>query len=156
MYAFSLLNNELGIIKNDISTTLDSSSSVDDVGGYAVITSSVGYSFGVVIALIAGAVGILGIGYSIILIVFLIIARIVYGQSKGRIIAYRILMGVDYLLLSVAVVLITIGIVNSFSTIMFFIDLYLIIILIICIKNTYTKRIYIPENDNLVTEKREV
>lgn len=156
MYAFSLLNNELGILKSDISSTLQDSQDVDDVEGYGVIASGVGYSFGVFVALVAGVVGILGIGYGIILTIFLVIARIVYGQTKGRIIAYRILMGIDYVLLSILVILISIGIINSFSTIMFLIDLYLIIILAICIRNTYTKRIYILKNDSTVTVKKEI
>ena len=150
-----VINDAIEQVTADINDLEDDVAEIDDVTGYALIGMNIVRGLGAfgsfILALFAVAIGL----YAVILLIFALIARAVYKPQGGRLIAYRILMTIEYILqsfipitLGSAVVgllrLPGIGIKHIFS----FSNISLILITIVsaaCIiysaVNTYTSRI---------------
>ena len=119
---------------------------IDDVEGWGFIFG------GSVLGLASLSVGFVKIAsvlvtgfFVIFIMVPAIIAKFIYRAEKGRILAYRILMGVSYIWMGVLTfilgdVLLSGGmtVVTVVSAVLF---LYTVAVLILGIRNTYTKRI---------------
>ncbi|MBQ8821347.1 MAG: hypothetical protein IJZ82_01775 [Lachnospiraceae bacterium] len=91
------LDSDMDSLKNEISTTLEDGE-VDDVEGYGVIAESVGYGFGAFASVIIFVIILMVGGYALLLFVIALIARLIFKAEGKRLTAYRILMGVEYVL----------------------------------------------------------
>ena len=68
---------------------------VGDAEGYAFIFSFFGAGFGWITGFAIQLVGFIAIAYAFIVLIFTVIARVIYKPRPGRILAYRILTGID-------------------------------------------------------------
>ncbi len=92
------LEAELDGLKTEMDVELQAEE-IDDVAGYGLIAQSFGYTAGMVIFIVAELFFvILPSIFAIILFVPALIARCIYSERKGRLLAYRILMGIEYTL----------------------------------------------------------
>lgn len=112
---------------------------VDDVEGYGVIVQGMGYGFSLLGYILFVILAVLSGGYALLMLLFLIIARIIY--SNEHLLAYRILMGIVYALQIGLEVLILTTLVTEFATVWFVIELLLVGITVFCVINTYSPRI---------------
>lgn len=96
----SVINDYTEQVATDIDELKNGQDEIDDVTGYALILKNIGKGLGVfgsfIMTLFAAAIGL----YAIILLIFALIARAVYKPQGGRLIAYRILMTIEYILQS--------------------------------------------------------
>lgn len=134
------LDSDLDSMKSDISTTLEDGE-VEDVEGYGVIAESIGYGFGAFASAIIFAVILLVGGYAFLLFIVALIARLIYAGKGKRLIAYRILMGVEYLLQVGLILFFGDILVGSFNVVTLVIMLLILIEIVYGAVNTYTKRI---------------
>lgn len=92
-----VLGSGLGDLSQDINVIFDDGE-VDTVEGHGAIVQGaflvVGALAGAVILVMIVLVG----GYSLLLILFAVVARVVFATQGGRLLAYRILMGIEYVL----------------------------------------------------------
>ncbi len=133
-------------LKNSMNNYSDMIGRDDVAGGYL----AVGGIFVSILGSLADAV-ILAFGliipliFSLLVIGFAVIAKLIYSSEKRkRIIAYRIIMGIDYFL--------TIVFFTGYSLLLFYdsltgiiasiIDVFVLLGIVLCIRNTYTKRIF--------------
>lgn len=72
---------------------------VDDVEGYAMIAGMIGTGLGGLAGFAVQLAGMLAIVYAGALLILSVVARLVYGKTQGRVLAYRIVMGLDFLVL---------------------------------------------------------
>ena len=72
---------------------------VGDVEGYAMLAGMIGIGLGGLAGLAVQLAGMLAIVYAGALLILSVVARLVYGQTPGRVLAYRIVMGLDFLVL---------------------------------------------------------
>ena len=72
---------------------------VGDVEGYAMLAGMIGTGLGGLAGLAVQLAGMLAIVYAGTLLILSVVARLVYGQTPGRVLAYRIVMGLDFLVL---------------------------------------------------------
>lgn len=70
-----------------------------DVEGYAMIAGMIGTGLGGLAGLAVQLAGMLAIVYAGALLVLSAAARLVYGKTPGRVLAYRIVMGLDFFVL---------------------------------------------------------
>lgn len=77
----------------------ESPGSVGDVEGYAFLLDFVGSGAGQLAALALQVVGFLVLLYGCLLLLLSLLARGVYKGEPGRILAYRVLVGVDLVLM---------------------------------------------------------
>lgn len=120
---------------------------VGDVEGYAMIGSTLGAGLGGLAGFAIQLFGMMAILYTAALLILSVVTRLAYGRTPGRILAYRILMGVTVVvLLSPAP-----DILRTFVQALAggsFLPLwlvYLVVVFIIAVKacrNTYTDKIY--------------
>lgn len=118
-----------------------------DVEGYAMITGMLGAGLGSMVSMAAQLFGMMTLLYTGALLVLSVIARLVYGKTPGRILAYRILMGVDFVVLLLPFP----DILKSFVTSLAdgsFLPLWLLylvaalIILVVGCRGTYSRQVY--------------
>ena len=141
----------MGIVVNEVSGGLDllgedmskayADGQIDTVEGHGRIVEGAVYGFGVfsVTALIV-VIFMVG-GYAGLLFIFAVLARLVFAKTGGRLLAYRILMGIEYVL-QAGIVVFLISILSEGFDIMFLILALMITAgLIYSGINTYTKRI---------------
>ncbi len=95
--AYSDMHAALKKTSSDISADHDYYDEIEDVNGYALLVKNLGLFFGTfgIVILLAVAIA-LGL-YAFLLFLFALIARLVYRPEGGRLIAYRILMTIEYL-----------------------------------------------------------
>lgn len=120
---------------------------VGDVEGYALIGSLLGAGLGGLAGFAIQLFGMMAILYTGILLVLSVVTRLVYRPTPGRILAYRILMGVTVVVLLCPVP----DILRTFVRALAggsFLPLwlvYLVVVFILAVKacrNTYTDKIY--------------
>lgn len=114
---------------------------IDTVSGWGVIFGTLGAA---AMTIATGAfyllMGLL-LFYAIIMLILLIIARCVYRNEGGRLLAYRILMGIEYVLI-LLLVWIMWGIFNStYSFLTLILSLIFLALTIWSMVNTYSSRI---------------
>ncbi len=91
------LDSDMESLKSEISVALEDDE-MDDVEGYGVIAEGVGYGLGAFAGALVFAVALLVGGYAILLFVVALIARLVFAKEGKRLVVYRILMGLEYIL----------------------------------------------------------
>lgn len=141
---------EINGLGNSIQNTV-SSGSVDDVEGWGVIMSAFVYALGVGSVFIFVVMMILLFLYAFLLFVPALIARLVYQNSGGRLLAYRILTGFDcgFLLLGAfALFSLVSGEHLLISLLVIIAALAFIGIAVVCMVNTYSNRIEGIEKEN--------
>lgn len=120
---------------------------VGDVEGYAMIGGMLGAGLGGLAGFAVQLFGMMVILYTAALLILSGVTRLVYGQTPGRILAYRILMGVSVVVLLSPVP----DILRTFVTALAggsFLPLwlvYMVVVFIIAVKacrNTYSRQIY--------------
>lgn len=120
---------------------------VGDVEGYAMIGSMVGAGLGGLAGFAIQLFGMMAILYTAALLILSGVTRLVYGPTPGRILAYRILMGVTVVVLLSPVPDILRTFVRALAD-GSFLPLwlvYLVVVFLIAVKvcrNTYTDKIY--------------
>lgn len=134
-------NDKLDTLKNDISTTLETDDEIDDVEGYGIILQGISYGLGAFASALAFVFAILIGIYGFFMFLFAVIARCIFDKSGGRLLAYRILMGVEYALQAGIVVLFLNMVSSSFSLPILLISLLLIACIAYSGVNTYSERI---------------
>ncbi len=131
-------------VKADIKTEIDETfenageDGIDDVEGYSLIFYGLGYGIAT-IGEVFGAAIILLCGLGAFIIFFpALLARLLYKNSDGRILAYRIIMGIDYVIIT-AIALMMLG--GSALLTDWLIPLGILAIVVCGIINTYSNRI---------------
>lgn len=147
-FAWINLSNVSTGVNNDISEMYDTNEDgeIDDVEGWAFLFGgsvlglanlSIGFAK-LVIVLVSGA-------FVVFIIVPAIIARLIYRSEKGKILTYRIFMGISYVWMGILASLlgnvILSGGMTVITVVLAVLLLYIIAVLILGIRNTYTKRI---------------
>lgn len=74
---------------------------IDDVEGYGYIINYFGAGASGLFTIGLWIIAVIAILYALLLFVFSLVARLVFADSKGRLLAYRILMGIEYGLQSI-------------------------------------------------------
>lgn len=136
---------ELIELKSSMEDTI-TQGEIGDVEGYGLIVSGIGYGLGsigiMIVEVFFVIIPLLIAGYTLLMTV---IGRIVYAPTKGRLLAYRILMGFDYVGLAalVCIILSFLSTCDSISSFIKILVLALFLLFILCfnIYNTYSKRI---------------
>lgn len=140
---FCIADAGLNVLGNDINQAR-SAGEIGDVEGYGIIMKGIGYGLGsfgllLILALFVIFPGIM----TIYILTFSLIARLIYANTGGRILAYRILMGFSFsgqivcLLLSVSMIYSS----EQFHVIPLFISMYLVFVIWKGMQGTYTKRL---------------
>lgn len=137
------VNSKMDGIQSEIESAQDQDE-IGDVEGYGIIANGVGYVFGVIgiIAIVAYLIIIPAI-LALYIFIFALIARLIYKETSGRILAYRILMGFSFsgqiiMLLCCFLSLRSIG---WGSLIGLVIGTYIFWVLLMGMRGTYTNRI---------------
>lgn len=120
---------------------------VGDVEGYAMITGMLGAGLGSMVSMAAQLFGMMTLMYTGALLVLSVVARIVYGKTPGRILAYRIIMGVTFVVLVLPVPDILKSFVFSLAegTLLPMWLIYLVVVCIILVvgcRGTYSRQVY--------------
>lgn len=145
-------NNVLNKLDNGMEETVSwideaREDGVDDVEGYGIIFASAGYALGVTgIVLLMVLLVYLPIIFAIPILIQAVLLRIIYkSDSKGRILCYRIFMGIGCALIVFSFFFFVqiLSIIKLFTAILF--SVMIIVGLTVCIINTYSKRIYDKE-----------
>ena len=128
-------------------------SDVGDVEGYAFLIQFFGAGLGHLAGIFALIAGILLIAYGGVMIVLNVVARIVYKATPGRLLAYRILIGTDLVVLLLPTPSLLFSCAESalagyFSAASLAMPLILIALAAFAIRNTYTWRIVSPAPGN--------
>ncbi len=141
----------LGVIVNDMSGELDAlgeemstafeDGEIDTVEGHGLIWQGAGYGFGAFAGTMLMIVIFMVGGYAGLLFVFAVMARIIFAKEGGRLLAYRILMGVEYVLQAGIVVFLISMLLEGFDFVFLLMTLMILAGLIYSARNTYTKRI---------------
>lgn len=128
-------------IKADIEETYENAGDegLGDVEGYGVIINGLAYGFLAMGEIIVAAIAIL-CGFGAFIIFFpALLARLLYKDSDGRILAYRIIMGIDYGIIT-AMAIGVLSMQEELST-AWLIPLGMLVIVVCGIINTYSERI---------------
>lgn len=115
----------------------------DGVTGWgALLTGFIGLT-GAAVVILCWTVAIVLAVTAAFLFLPLLIARLVYRNTGGRLLAYRIIMGVEYVFLSLFVLLLLGMMAGTVMSVIILLPLVLIIIAIIAVNmvNTYSDRI---------------
>lgn len=132
------VDSAIGIADNEISELRDQDDEIDDVEGYGIIFYGIGAIGGSLLNVFLSVI-ILFIGfYDLFLFLFLLSAKLIYKNGK-RIIGYRILMGFAYAMMIGLFILLLPSAITSL--LIFIFEIYLIIVIFLGIRNTYSKRI---------------
>ena len=112
---------------------------VEDVEGYALIMQGIGYGFGKLGYLIVMAATVLLTIYAALLGIFAVAARVAFNRE--RLLAYRILMGVEYVLQAIAeIFLLWLMIPGGFTPVCVAMEVLLLGMTIYSAVNTYSVR----------------
>ncbi|MBQ7919684.1 MAG: hypothetical protein IJ324_07080 [Lachnospiraceae bacterium] len=139
--AYAELNSEMVSLKSSMDATLESNDEIEDVEGYGLIAESIGYGFGAFAGILVLAMIIIVAGYALLLFVFALIARLVFAREGKRLLAYRILMGIDYVLQVGLVLFLGEMLLGEFNVGPLVLMLLVLAGLVYSARNTYTKRI---------------
>lgn len=134
------IGGEMESVKSDISGILEGEE-VNDVEGYGVIAESIGLGFGVFASAILFAMIFLVGAYAFVLFIVALIARLVFKSQGKRLVIYRVLMGIEYVLQAGLILLLGDMLVNSGSGIVLVIIVPLLAEIVYGVRNTYTDRI---------------
>ncbi len=134
------IGGEMDSVKSDISGILEGEE-VNDVEGYGVIAESIGYGFSAFASAILFAMILLVGAYAFVLFIVALIARLVFKSQGKRLVIYRILMGVEYVLQAGLILLLGDMLVNSGNGIVLVIIVPLLAEIVYGVRNTYTDRI---------------
>ena len=133
----ALDNNLTGVSGSFQEATRDGE--VEDVEGYALIVQGIGYGFGKLGYLIVMAAAVLLTIYATLLGIFAVAARVVFNRE--RLLAYRILMGVEYVLQAIAeLILLWRMISDGFTPVCVATEILLLGMTIYSAVNTYSSR----------------
>lgn len=132
----STINTDL---RTDMEETIENADeSLFDVEGYSVIFKGMLYGFVAFGELFVVMVAIL-CGFGAFIVFFpALLARLLYKNSNGRILAYRIIMGIDYVIIT-AIALVMLG--GMELSAVWLIPLGMLAIVVCGIINTYSERI---------------
>lgn len=135
--------SEIKEIKEDIESVYEDGE-VDTIEGHGAIFSGgimvLGVFAEIALIVVAFFVG----GYAVLLIILAVIARVIFAPKGGRLLAYRILMGIEYVLQAFLVWLCVAFALDETLLFMFFylrIGIGVAAALIYSVINTYSKRI---------------
>lgn len=141
----------MGVIVNDLNDSMDvleedmsgvyGDGEIDTVEGHGLIMEGAAYGFGVFSSAMLMIVIFMVGGYAGLLFVFAVMARIIYAGEGGRLLAYRILMGVEYVLQAGIVVFLVNMMLEDFDFVFLILTIMIAAGLIYSGINTYTKRI---------------
>ncbi len=134
------LDGDLDSAKNSISTTVGDGA-VEDVEGYGVIAESIAYGFGAFAGAILLVIIFLVGGYAFVLFLIALIARLIYAKEGKKLLAYRILMGVEYLLQTGLFLFFIDSLMREFNVIILIMMLLVLAEIVYGVINTYTGRI---------------
>lgn len=134
------MSGELDALESDISATLEEGE-VDDVEGYGVLAEGTAYGLGTFANTMLIIVIIMVGGYAGLLFVFAAMARLIYAKEGKRLLAYRILMSVEYVLQAGIIVFLVNLLLGGFDIVFLLMILMIAAGLIYSARNTYTKRI---------------
>jgi len=132
----------LGYAEEEIDKHRNDDGEIDDVEGSGLVITQMFYGLGFIGILAVKIVLWLFDAYAILLLVCNIVARLIYGNTKGRIIAYRIVIGLICLLLGLVDVLFLWLTIEAVSVFCIVVVLVLATVMGLLIWNTYTKRVY--------------
>lgn len=138
--AFTELGSGMDTLRNDMSATLEGGE-VDDVEGYGLIVEGAGYGLGAFAGIVLLFAAIFVGGYAFLLFLFALIARLVYAKEGKRLLAYRILMGFEYVLQAGIFLFFCILLSEGFNPGLLVIMLLVLAELVYGVLNTFTKRI---------------
>ena len=139
-FVMSDVGEGMDYLRNDISQTVENGE-VGDVEGYAMIIQGIGYGFGAFAnVLLFGVVLLVGF-YGFLLFIVALIARLVYKSEGKRLVVYRVLMGIEYVLQAGLFWVLGEMMISNFNLIMLVVILLLLAEIIYGVINTYTKRI---------------
>lgn len=134
------MSGELNELGEEMSTAFEDGE-IDTVEGHGLILEGAGYGLGAfagtMLIIIIFMVG----GYAGLLFVFAVMARLIFAKEGGRLLAYRILMGVEYVLQAGIVVFLVSMLLEGFDIVFLLMTLMVLAGLIYSARNTYTKRI---------------
>ncbi len=134
------VNGGLNILEEDISGAFEDGE-IDTVEGHGIIFEGAVYGFGVFsVTMLIVIIFMVG-GYAGLLFIFAVLARIVFAKTGGRLLAYRILMGIEYVLQAGIVVFLISILLDGFDIVFLILTLMVTAGLIYSGINTYTKRI---------------
>ncbi len=133
------MQNELSDLRGTMSD-IRQQDEIDDVGGYALLLSGAGYFLGAFATGILVAICVIAEIIAVLLFIPNLIARIVYSGNGGRLLAYRIIMGIEYAGVAAFSVLLILLFWNNWAICIPCGGYCLAITIIGCI-NTYTARI---------------
>ena len=141
----------LGVAVNDLSSDIDApgdgistaleDGEADEVEGYGMLLEGAGYGLGTFANAMLMVVIIMVGGYAGLLFVFAAMARLIFAKEGGRLRAYRILMGVEYVLQAGIIVFLGNLLLSGFDIVFLLMILMIGAGLIYSAVNTYTKRI---------------
>ena len=112
---------------------------IGDVEGYGLIAQGIGYGFAFLGYIVFIILAILIGGYAVLMLVFAAVARVIF--SNERLLAYRILMGIEYFLQIALELFILTMLVDQFAVWWLVTELLLVSITVYCMINTYSARI---------------
>lgn len=135
----------LDYLKESINITLEQDE-IDDMEGYGLIVSGIGYGLGMIAIVV---LKLFFVFFPLVLALHMLlyagIARLVYAPQGGRLLWYRILMGVVYfcMILLIALVFLYISMIPPFTKqIVFWIwEAGIVAVLVVNLRNTYSSRI---------------
>lgn len=129
-------------LKTSIETTRNNAGpeGVGDVEGYGIIVNGIGYlaASGAGIFAMAGAIMLVIVG--VMIFAPALLAKLLYQKENGRILAYRIIMGIDYGIITVLAVSLLLMMEELSALIV--VPGGLLVIVVCGIFNTYTDRIW--------------
>lgn len=120
---------------------------VGDVEGYAMIGGMLGAGLGSLAGFAVQLFGMMAILYTAVLLILSVVARLIYAKTPGRILAYRIVMGVAFvvLLMPLPDVLRTFVLALAGGSFLLLWLVFLVVVLVITVagcRNTYSRKIY--------------
>lgn len=126
-------------ISNSSSTQneITSEHEIDDVEGYGMIISVIGKSLTGFSILIINLLSFMLFFYSFLLFIFPLIARLIVGNTPGRLIAYRILMGISSILHAIIELVLIHALIEEFVLFIFVPAFLLFFAILIELVNTY-------------------
>lgn len=141
MCAFTL--GSTGTIRTELRTDMEETvenadESIFDVEGYSVIFKGILYSF-VTFGEMVVVMLVISCGLGAFIVFFpALLARLLYKKSDGRILAYRMIMGIDYVIIT-AIALVMLG--GTELSAFWLIPLGMLAIVVCGAINTYSERI---------------
>lgn len=140
----SLSLNDADAVQTDIKSKITEihenagEDGIDDVYGYGLVILNLGYGVATLgEAFVVATMILCGLGAFIIFFPALL-ARLLYKNSDGRIMVYRIIMGIDYVMIAVLALMLLGG---SALLIDWLIPLAMLVIVVCGVINTYSNRI---------------